>query len=82
MIKDNKFISKIRLDGTETGSPCVQAFEYMYDWVPIETDKPGNEDCLYMNIFVPKSALQKNIALPLYLYFHGGAFLGNRSITT
>ena len=35
----------------------------------------GSEDCLHMNIYVPKTALQEHRQLPVYVYFHGGAFL-------
>ena len=51
----------------------------MYDWVPIETILPGAEDCLYLNIYVPLHALESNKSLPVYLYFHGGAFLAGEN---
>ena len=35
----------------------------------------GSEDCLHMNIYVPKDALSGRQQLPVYVYFHGGAFL-------
>ena len=42
----------------------------------------GNEDCLYLNIHVPKSALKDSSRLtPVMVYVHGGGFYsgtGNR----
>ena len=34
-----------------------------------------NEDCLYLNIHVPKSASDGNTKLAVLIYFHGGAFI-------
>ena len=39
----------------------------------------GTEDCLYLSLYVPKNALDNNLHLPVYLYFHGGAYLGGAS---
>ena len=43
--------------------------------------KPGvSEDCLYLNIWAPKEALEKNKKFPVMVYFHGGAyFFGNNN---
>lgn len=38
-----------------------------------EFDVPISEDCLYLNIWVPKNQGEK---LPVAVYVHGGAFLG------
>ena len=33
-----------------------------------------SEDCLYLNIWAPKKALEEKSNLPVQVYFHGGAF--------
>ncbi|KAF2836457.1 alpha/beta-hydrolase [Patellaria atrata CBS 101060] len=50
---------------------------------PITTpppDYPQSEDCLFLDIYVPKSALQPNAApLPVVVWFYGGAYVyGNK----
>lgn len=36
----------------------------------------GSEDCLYLNVYVPKVEEKKqNEGLPVIIYFHGGAFM-------
>ena len=40
-------------------------------------DKPDiTEDCTYLDIFVPRKAIENEEKLKIFLYFHGGAFLG------
>ena len=34
------------------------------------------EDCTYLDIFVPQKAIENKEKLKIFLYFHGGAFLG------
>jgi carboxylesterase type B len=36
---------------------------------------PQSEDCLFLDLYVPKSAFEKNISLPVIVWFHGGSFL-------
>ena len=33
-----------------------------------------SEDCLYLNIWAPRRAIEENLRLPVQVYFHGGAF--------
>ena len=42
-----------------------------------EDPHPGtHEDCLYLDIYIPKAIYEANDKkLPIYVYFHGGAFL-------
>ena len=64
------------LDARSPGAHCIQAFEFMFDDLIGNDFGSGSEDCLHMNIYVPKSALrQEHRQLPVYVYFHGGAFL-------
>ena len=54
------------LDGTKNAPLCVQALELGF----ISTVH-GQEDCLYLNIYVPDTA-EKN--LPVMFYIHGGGW--------
>ena len=72
---------KIRLDATKPGRNCIQAFEFRF-FDPTGNPEEGSEDCLYLNIYVKKTALgEPHKALPVYLYFHGGAFLLGDSLS-
>ena len=33
-----------------------------------------SEDCLYLNIWAPRRAIEEKLSLPVQVYFHGGAF--------
>ncbi|SDA38843.1 para-nitrobenzyl esterase [Butyrivibrio sp. INlla18] len=39
-------------------------------------DTPESEDCLYLNIWIPKGRCKTGENLPVAVYVHGGAFLG------
>ena len=41
-----------------------------------EFDTPESEDCLYLNIWIPKDMHDAGRGLPVAVYVHGGAFLG------
>lgn len=38
-------------------------------------DFHGSEDCLYLNVFVPKKILESSEPAPVLFYIHGGAFM-------
>ena len=64
------------LDGSGFQNQCFQFFQIGL----IENDTISSEDCLYLDIFVPKTALNSVSQLPVYLYFHGGGFhLGSKA---
>lgn len=50
---------------TEFGSPCPQPPARWFRYIP------GNEDCLYLNVWTPE--LSPNKKLPVLVYFHGGS---------
>lgn len=42
----------------------------------VDEDASHREDCLHLSVYVPRSAFESDSAqLPVYLYFHGGAYL-------
>lgn len=51
---------------TAFGPSCPQSFPS----VPNAVFIPGNEDCLYLNVYAPSNA--KN--LPVYIWIHGGGY--------
>ena len=57
-----------KIDFKEFGSNCAQYdhFKYAYD---------GSEDCLKLNIYVPKSIAHSSETVPVIFYIHGGAFM-------
>ncbi len=54
------------IDATKFGSACVQ------------NDKTGSEDCLFLNVFLPKDA-EPGDDLPVMVWIHGGALIQGAS---
>lgn len=54
-------------DATKAGPPCLQT---NYDWNAADANS-GNEDCLYLDVHVPKHAAGEK--LPVMFWIHGGA---------
>ncbi|CAK7205371.1 hypothetical protein SEUCBS139899_008141 [Sporothrix eucalyptigena] len=42
--------------------------------VPGEVFTPGDEDCLYLNVWAPASAASAKKKLPVFVYIHGGGY--------
>ncbi|KAH7062714.1 carboxylesterase [Paraphoma chrysanthemicola] len=55
------------LDANSPGSACPQAVPR-----PFSGAAPGNEDCLFLNVFAPKEAGKKG--LPVLVWIHGGGY--------
>jgi carboxylesterase type B len=54
------------------GSSCMQ-WDHL---LPLENRLRGSEDCLFINVYVPKSVLEsEKTKVPTFLYIHGGAFM-------
>lgn len=71
-LSDNEFLHHI-LDATEFGPVCYQ---FRYNTVMLENlaaTTPESEDCLSVNIFVPRQRRSEEL-LPTLLWVYGGAF--------
>ena len=55
-------------NATAFGPNCPQA----YPAVPNVPKLPGNEDCLFLNVYAPKKALTTQ--LPVLVFVHGGGY--------
>ncbi|CBY14372.1 unnamed protein product [Oikopleura dioica] len=61
-----KINGRIVYYATDVSPECPGAFEA----------ESITEDCTYLDIFVPKQAIKNSEVLKIFLYFHGGAFMG------
>jgi carboxylesterase type B len=52
----------------EYGPVCAQYEHFSYGFM-------GDENCLSLNVFVPKKAINANEQVPVIFYIHGGAFM-------
>ena len=52
-----------------TKTPCSGPSCTKNDWAP-----SYGEDCLYLNIFVPKKAVEEDRKVPVGFWIHGGGF--------
>jgi carboxylesterase type B len=50
------------------GDVCAQYDHFGYDF-------KGSEDCLFLNVFVPKTVVRSDEKVPVIFYIHGGAFM-------
>ncbi|RZB38724.1 COesterase and/or Abhydrolase 3 domain containing protein, partial [Asbolus verrucosus] len=55
---------KFVLDAKKEGDICVQGLPLVH----------GSEDCLFINVYVPKMSQSNNQLLPTMVYIHGGGF--------
>lgn len=56
---------------TKLGPKCLQ-----WDHLKHDEDKlDGNEDCLTINVYVPKSVINSGKSAPVIFFIHGGAFM-------
>ncbi|XP_066988732.1 juvenile hormone esterase-like [Macrobrachium rosenbergii] len=71
-------------DGSKKPSACVQVpfLQLLFGQRFTADELPGSEDCLYLNVFVPKAAAaaainrsQGSQGLPVMVFIHGGGFV-------
>ncbi|GBM87231.1 Acetylcholinesterase-1, partial [Araneus ventricosus] len=56
---------------------CVQYMETPFPWSMYPNDPNISEDCLYLNIWVPKDASPENKKSVLFWIYGGGFFMGS-----
>jgi len=61
------------LDATRFGSACPQVARYNL------TEGSVDEDCLFVNVSIPEKSIGKSEKLPVFVWIHGGAFVGGGS---
>lgn len=63
------------LNGTNWPSPCIQIVNGGSTINANGVNSNGQEDCLYLNIFVPYGVYNnKSTKAPIYFFIHGGSF--------
>ncbi|HUB51515.1 MAG TPA: carboxylesterase family protein [Terracidiphilus sp.] len=62
-------------DATKFGAHCVQG--HVFDDMVFQ-DSGENEDCLFLNVYVPATA-DKHSKLPVMFWIHGGGYSGGAS---
>ncbi|KAK9720295.1 Carboxylesterase family [Popillia japonica] len=76
-------IGDLRFEDPQPVQPWIGVFEakYLYTCVQIsmlpvgpQTDL-GDEDCLYLNVYVPREKINPDENLDVILHIHGGAFM-------
>lgn len=65
-------------EAIEYGSPCVQFWGSLAGVEGEDGDVVGSEDCLFLNVWAPRSAKTTSKPLPVMFWIHGG---GNDSGT-
>ena len=60
-------------DASKFGSACPQVARYHL------TEGSLDEDCLFVNVSIPEKAVGKSEKLPVFVWIHGGAFVGGGS---
>lgn len=69
-------------DAVEYGSLCFQPPNGLSGKIAPRTERMmGSEDCLTLNVYAPKSALNADEPLPVMFWIHGGANLTGSSQT-
>jgi para-nitrobenzyl esterase len=63
-------------DALTLGSPCPQLNVHLYEFW--QDPRAPSEDCLVLNIWAP-GFKEQHSSLPVMVYFHGGAFVGESS---
>lgn len=51
---------------------CIQYIEYPFPWYDFQDGK--SEDCLYLNIWAPKTLFPLNAKMPVIFWIFGGGF--------
>ncbi|MCX2979860.1 carboxylesterase [Halieaceae bacterium IMCC14734] len=60
-------------DTVKFGAACIQPWSFMTRDTGVAGDIIGSEDCLYLNVWAPRDALNAGTRLPVMLWIHGGS---------
>ncbi|KAL8715444.1 MAG: hypothetical protein Q9220_000778 [cf. Caloplaca sp. 1 TL-2023] len=64
-----------QLTGPGASSPFGQALNQFLAGIPVPSLKPASEDCLFLDVYVPRKAVENpNLRLPVISWFYGGAY--------
>lgn len=65
-----------KLTGPGSNSPIGQAANQFLAGIPIPAFKAQNEDCLFLDLYVPAQAIRNpSMKLPVISWFYGGAYI-------
>ncbi|KAL8667906.1 MAG: hypothetical protein Q9202_000371 [Teloschistes flavicans] len=65
-----------QLTGPGASSPIGQALNQFLAGIPIPAFKAAAEDCLFLDVYVPATAVENpSVRLPVISWFYGGAYL-------
>ncbi|KAJ2892035.1 Lipase 2 [Zalerion maritima] len=69
-------INGLNLMGDGNSSPIGTAMNQFLAGIPLPMFEGGNEDCLFLDVFVPAKAIKnRNLKLPVMVYVYGGGFV-------
>ncbi|KAL8788912.1 MAG: hypothetical protein Q9213_001435 [Squamulea squamosa] len=64
-----------QLTGPGANSSFGQGLNQFFAGIPVPSLQPASEDCLFLDIYVPKKALEDpSLKLPVISWFYGGAY--------
>jgi carboxylesterase type B len=69
-------VSGLNLVGPGNTSPVGAAINQFLGGIPVPLFQGGDEDCLFLDVYVPGKALKNpNLKLPVAVWIYGGAYL-------
>ncbi|KAI4217815.1 MAG: hypothetical protein LQ349_009005 [Xanthoria aureola] len=65
-----------QLEGPGADSPVGEALNQFLAGIPVPSLQKASEDCLFLDIYVPKKAIEDpSLKLPVISWFYGGAYI-------
>ncbi|KAJ9151183.1 Alpha/beta-hydrolase [Pleurostoma richardsiae] len=69
-------IKGLNLVGSGNGSPIGAAINQFLGGIPVPLFSGGNEDCLFLDVYVPGKAIKNpNLKLPVVVFVYGGGYV-------
>ena len=64
------------MEGPGADSPVGEALNQFLAGIPVPSLQKASEDCLFLDIYVPKKAIEDpSLKLPVISWFYGGAYI-------